>query len=90
MSTLLLFLLKEVGGMALMLSVLLWLASRNPVRNVAIVDGLIAGLCILAVTPVLSLWMTDIRSMYPAYVSGVPLVGAICVREARWEPAGNF
>jgi hypothetical protein len=43
-----------MGGIVLMLSVLLWLASRNPVRNVAIVDGLIAGLCILAVTPVLS------------------------------------
>ena len=65
--TLLLSLLKEMGGMVLMLSVLLWLASRNPVRNVAIVDGLIAGLCILAVTPLLSLWMTDIRSIYPAY-----------------------
>jgi hypothetical protein len=66
-STLLLSLLKEMGGIVLMLSVLLWLASRNPVRNVAIVDALVAGLCILAVTPLLSLWMTDIRSMYPAY-----------------------
>jgi hypothetical protein len=53
--------------MALMLSVLLWLASRNPVRNVAIVDALIAGLCILAVTPLLSLWMTDVGRVYPAY-----------------------
>ena len=33
-STLLLSLLKEMGGMVLMLGVLLWLASRNPVRNV--------------------------------------------------------
>ena len=66
-STLLLSLLKETGGMALMLSVLLWLASRNPVRNVAIVDALIAGLCILAVTPLLSLWMTDVGRVYPAY-----------------------
>jgi hypothetical protein len=73
-STLLLSLLKEMGGMMLMLSVLLWLASRNPVRNVAILDALIAGLCILAVTPLLSLWMTDIRSMYPAYL----LWGAVC------------
>src|SRR5258708_7631518 len=98
-STLLLFLLKELGGMALMLGVLLWLASRNPVRNVAIVDGLIAGLCILAVTPVLSLCMTDIRSVYPAYLlcwrSAVRLaIGALLYwlrpREARWEPAGNF
>ena len=66
-STLLLSLLKETGGMALMLGVLLWLASRNPVRNVAIVDALIAGLCILAVTPLISLWMTDIGRVYPAY-----------------------
>jgi len=35
---------------------------------VAIVDGLIAGLCILAMTPVVSLWMTDIRNLYPAYL----------------------
>jgi hypothetical protein len=98
-STLLLSLLKEMGGMMLMLSVLLWLASRNPVRNVAILDALIAGLCILAVTPLLSLWMTDIRSMYPAYLlwgrSVVRLAVAALLywlrpREARWEPAGNF
>jgi hypothetical protein len=77
-STLLLSLLKEMGGMVLMLSVLLWLASRNPVRNAAIVDALIAGLCILAVTPLLSLWMTDIRSMYPGPTScgGDPLCGS--------------
>ena len=67
-STLLLSLLKEMGGLALMLAVLLWLAARDPVRNVAIVDGLIAGLCILAMTPVVSLWMTDIRNLYPAYL----------------------
>ena len=98
-STLLLSLLKETGGMALMLGVLLWLASRNPVRNVAIVDALIAGLCILAVTPLLSLWMTDIGRVYPAYFlwgrSVVRLAIAALLywlrpREARWEPAGNF
>src|SRR6202140_828486 len=55
-STLLLSLLKEMGGVMLMLAALLWLASRNPVRNVAIVDALIVGLCILALTPLLSLW----------------------------------
>ena len=98
-STLLLSLLKEMGGMVVMLGVLLWLASGDPVRNMAIVDALIAGLCILAVTPVLSLWMTDIRSVYPAYLfwgrSAVRLaIGALLYwlrpREARWEPAGNF
>src|SRR5712692_127836 len=69
-STLLLSLLKEMGGMELMLGVLLGLASRDPVRNVAIVDALIVGLCILALSPLLSLWTTDIRSMYPAYLMG--------------------
>jgi uncharacterized membrane protein YedE/YeeE len=97
-STLLLSLLKEMGGFVLMLGVLLWLASRNPVRNLAIVDGLIAGLCILAVTPLLSLWMTDIRRMYPAYLlwgrSAVRLAMAVLLywlrpREAHWEPAGT-
>ena len=98
-STLLLSLLKEMGGMVLMLGALLWLASRNPVRNVAIVDALIAGLCILAVTPLLSLWMTDIGRVYPAYFlwgrSVVRLAIAALLywlrpREARWEPTGNF
>ncbi len=98
-STLLLSLLKEMGGMALMLGVLLWLASRNPVRNVAIVDALIAGLCILAVTPLLSLWMTDIGRMYPPYLlwgrSVVRLAIAALLywlrpRDVRWEPVGSF
>jgi hypothetical protein len=98
-STLLLSLLKEMGGMVLMLGALLWLAARNPVRNVAIVDGLIAGLCILAVTPLLSLWTTDIRSMYPAYLlwgrSAVRLAIAALLywlrpRDVRWEPVGSF
>jgi len=67
-TTLFLSLLKEMGGIVLMLGVLLWLASRNPVRNVAIVDALIAGLCILALTPLLSLRMTDIHNMYSGYL----------------------
>jgi len=67
-STLLLSLLKEMGGVILMLSLLLWFAARDPVRNVAILDALIAGLCILSVAPLLSLWMTDIRNIYPAYL----------------------
>jgi hypothetical protein len=98
-STLLLSLLKEMGGVMLMLSLLLWLAARNPVRNVAIVDALIVGLCILSVTPLLSLWGTDIRSIYPAYLlwgrSVVRLAIAALLywlrpRETRWEPVGDF
>jgi hypothetical protein len=99
-TTLLLSLLKEMGGMVLMLGVLLWLASGDPVRNLAIVDALIAGLCILTLTPLLSLWTTDIRSMYPGYLlwgrSAVRLAIAALLywlrpgEEARSEPAGNF
>ena len=98
-STLLLFLLKETGGFALMLSLLFWFAARDPVRNVAILDAVIAGLCILSVTPFVSLWMTDIRSIYPAYLvwgrSVVRLAIALALywlrpRERQWVPAGNF
>jgi len=42
-STLLLFTLKEMGGFALMLSVLLFFAARDPQRNLAIVDALTVG-----------------------------------------------
>ena len=67
-STLLLFLMKELGGLALMLSVLFFFASRDPVRNVAIVNALIVGLLILAITPLLSLYTLDIRRLYPGYL----------------------
>jgi len=96
-STLLLFVLKEMGGIALMLSVLFWWASRDPVRNVAIVDALIVGLCILSVTPLLSLGMLPIRAVYPAYLiwgrSVVRLAIAALLywlrpREVHWKPGG--
>jgi len=67
-STLLLALLKEVGGMMVMLSVMLFLAARDPARNVAILDAVIVGLCILAITPLLSLKMLDFGTLYPPYL----------------------
>ena len=67
-STLLLFVLKEMGGLVLMLSLLLFFASRDPVRNVAIVDALIAGLGILALTPLISLYALGIHKIYPSYL----------------------
>jgi hypothetical protein len=66
-STLLLALLKEMGGVMLMLSVMLFLTARDPARNVAILDALIVGLVILAITPLLSLKMLEIGRLYPAY-----------------------
>ena len=67
-STLLLFTMRELGGLAVMLSVLFFFAARDPVRNIAIVNGLIVGLCVLAVTPLLSLYTLDIRRLYPGYL----------------------
>ena len=64
-STLLLFLIKEMGGAILMFSVLLFLTSRDPERNVAVVDAVIVGMCILAVTPLLALRTTEIGTLYP-------------------------
>lgn len=67
-STLLLSMMKEMGGLVLMLSLMLFFASRDPARNVAIVNAFILGLCILAVTPLLSLYALDIRRLYPGYL----------------------
>ncbi len=67
-SSLLLALLKEMGGVMLMISVMLFLAARDPARNVAILDALIVGLCILAITPLLSLKMLDFGRLYPPYL----------------------
>jgi hypothetical protein len=98
-STLLLFVLKELGGFALMLSVMLFLASRDPVRNVAIIDAVMAGLCILAVTPLVSFYTLDIERIYPGHLvwgrSVVRLALAVLLyflrpRETGWKPVGNF
>ena len=97
-STLLLATVKEMGGLALALSVMLFLASRDPARNVAVVDGMTVGLCILAVTPLISLYTLDVQRLYPAYlVWGRSLVRFVLAgilyylrpRETHWKPAGN-
>lgn len=67
-STLLLFVMKEMGGFVLMLSVLFFFASRDPARNVAIINAVAVGLCILAVTPLLSLYTLDLHRLYPSYL----------------------
>ncbi len=51
-----------------MLSVLFFFASRDLLRNVAVVNALIVGLFILAITPLLSLYTLDIRRLYPSYM----------------------
>lgn len=98
-STLLLATLKEMGALALMLAVMLFLASRDPKRNVAIIDGLAVGLCVSAVTPLLSFYTLDLGNLYPAYAiwarSLVRLALAVILfymrpRERQWKPAGLF
>ena len=70
---------------------MLWLAARDPARNVAILDGLAVGLCILAVTPLLSLKRLDLAKLYPPYMiwgrSLVRLALAIILFYVR--PRGN-
>ncbi len=91
-STLLLFIVKEMGGLLLMLSVMLFFASRDPERNVAIIDALIVGLCILVVTPLLSLYTLDVRSIYPGYLIWgrslvrLALAGLFCYLRPREAP----
>jgi len=66
LSTLLLAMVKELGGVMVMMSVMLFLAARDPARNVAIFDGLIVGLCVLSITALLSVKMLE--GIYPAYL----------------------
>jgi hypothetical protein len=98
-STLLLAALKEMGGLALALSVMLFLASRDPERNVAVIDGMMVGLCILAVTPLISLYTLDVQRPYPGYLIWarsfvrLALAGVLYYLRPRgtdWKPAGKF
>ena len=67
-TTLLLLTTKEMGGLVLMLSAMLFFASRDPERNVAIIDAVTVGLCVLVITPLLSLYTLDVRPLYPGYL----------------------
>jgi len=98
-STLFLFTLKEMGGFALMLAAMVFFAARDPVRNVAIIDALAVGLCILAFTPLVSRWMLNIQGIYPGHLiwarSVIRLALAALLyylrpRETHWDPVGDF
>jgi hypothetical protein len=82
-----------------MVSVMLFLASRDPERNVAIIDGMVVGLCILAITPLVSLYTSDVGRLYPSYLIWgralvrLALAGVLYYlrpRESHWKPAGHF
>jgi hypothetical protein len=70
MSLLLLAGLKELGGLAVMVGLFLFFGARDPVRNVAIIDGFIVGLVILTVTPLLSLATLDVQRLDPSALIG--------------------
>ena len=98
-STLLLAALKEMGGLTLMVSVMLFLASRDPEGNVAIIDAVSVGFCILAITPLISLYTLDVGRLYPGHLiwgrSSVRLALAgvlyyLRPRTTGWKPVGNF
>jgi len=98
-STLLLAAVKEMDGLVLTLSIMLFLGARDAERNVAIIDGVAVGLCILAITPLVSLCALDLQKLYPASLiwgrSVVRLVLAALFlflrprRRMRWRPAGD-
>jgi len=62
-----------VVWMVLMISRMLYLASRDPEHNVAIVDGLIVGLVVLAVYAI----TVALQCGHPADLSGTPPLGSI-------------
>jgi len=65
-SALMLAMVKELGGVMLMVSAMLFFAARDPARNVAIIDAFIVGLCVLSVTALLSARLLD--GLYPSYL----------------------
>ena len=66
-STLFVFMMKEVGGILLWMSFCLYVVYRDPARHARVIDASIVGLCVLAVASPLSLYTTDIGSLYPSY-----------------------
>ena len=63
-SNLFLVMMKQMGGIFLMLSLMLYWTFRDPVKNIAILDGFLVGLTILALTPLLSVYTLTLWSPY--------------------------
>jgi hypothetical protein len=62
---------------------LLFLAARDPARNVAILDGLIVALCVLSVTAMLSAGM--LGGFYPPY-----MIWGKTVSDWRWRRCSSM
>ena len=59
-----LVMMKEWGGLGVMVGLMLYFAFRDPARNVAIIDGFAVGLCILGLMPLVSLYTLDVARLY--------------------------
>src|SRR5262249_43965939 len=59
-SNLFLAMLKQMGGLFLMLGLMLYFVAREPVRYPRILDSFLVGLVILAFTPLLSVKTLDL------------------------------
>lgn len=60
-SNLFLAMLKQMGGLFLMLSLVLYFVAREPVRYIRTLDSFLVGLVILAFTPLLAVHTLDLR-----------------------------
>src|SRR5437667_12373883 len=79
-----------------MVSAMLFRASRDPERNVAVVGGLIVGLVILAITPLLSFRTLDVERIYPGHlvwgrsVVRLALAALLATAGGTLEASGTF
>lgn len=62
-SDLFLLFMKDFGGILLMVGILIFFAYRDPIKNAAIVNGLIIGLVILAITPIIGLYTVNVHAL---------------------------
>lgn len=60
-SNLFLAMLKQMGGLFVMLSLVLYFVAREPIRHLRIFDSFLVGLVVLAFTPLLSIHTLDLR-----------------------------
>ena len=74
-SNLFMMMLKQMGGILLMLSLMLYFAFRDPVKNIAIFDAFLFGLIISALTPLLSAYTLTLSPPYT--VSGLWLKASL-------------
>ncbi len=68
-TTTILLIWAEWGCLDIALGLMLYFAFRDPVRNVAILDAIIVGLCLGALVPLLALYVLNATHLYPIYMT---------------------